>query len=190
MATTMWTRVTITVFYSPCGMLHSQRKWVLQKEKQELTKNLDENLTDLWTFQYISKKVGNIPTSWPPANSDPAVGHCFTNGMAEDRQMLLLESRFSHSDTLDHRLIIYIHVSGYFDSRAKHLKLVGQGLDVFTCNATTDDFRAERGSFYSVLALCVPYDESKVNVNEYPKVRAPSQLITIVTYVEKTCDSE
>ena len=105
--------------------------------------NLAGDITDLWTFQDLIKQVRNISTRWHPANSDPSTGHCFTNGMVADRKMLLLESRLRHGDTIDHRLIVYIHVNGYFNSHAKHPKLVGQVFDLFTCNATTDDFRSE-----------------------------------------------
>ena len=64
------------------------------------------------------------------------------NGMVADRKMILLEYIFRHGDTIDHLLIVYIHGSGLFDSHAKHPKLVGQGFDLFTCNLTTDNFRA------------------------------------------------
>ena len=106
-------------------------------------KNLSYDLTDLRTIQDFSKQVGNISTSWYPANLDLATGHCFTNGMIEYRQILLLEFIFRHGDTLDHLLIVYIHVSGSFELHAEYPKLVGQGLDLFTCNATTYDFRAK-----------------------------------------------
>ena len=85
--------------------------------------------------------------------------------MVADRKMLLLESRFRNSETIYHQLILYINVCGYFDSYAKHPKLVGQGFDLFTCNATTYYFRSERLRFYGVMALAVPDNESTVNVN-------------------------
>ena len=75
-------------------------------------KNLAENIMDLWTLQELSKQVRNISISWHPDNSDLVTGHCFTNGMVADRKMLLLESRFGHIDTLDHRIIIYIMLAG------------------------------------------------------------------------------
>ena len=40
------------------------------------------------------------------------------------------------------------------------------------------------------MAISVPADESTVDVNEDPIVRAPSQMVTSVIYVEKTCDSD
>ena len=82
--------------------------------------NIAVNITDLWTIQYLSKTVGKISTSGNPANLDLATSHCFTNGMVADRQMLLLDTRLMHGDTLEHQLIVYIHVSGSFDSHAKH----------------------------------------------------------------------
>ena len=88
-------------------------------------KNLAEDLTDLWTIPDLSKEVGNIYTSWHPANSDLTTGNCFTNVMVEDIQMLLLEYIFSYDDTIDHQLIVFIHVKGSFDSYAKHPKVIG-----------------------------------------------------------------
>ena len=79
-------------------------------------KDLVDNLTDLWTFQYLSKQVGKISTSWHPSNSDLANIHCFADGMVAYRKMLLLGSRFKHGDTIDHQLIFYIHGSVSFDS--------------------------------------------------------------------------
>ena len=105
--------------------------------------NLAYNLRDIWTFQYLGKQIGNISKSWHPANSNLATGHCFTNGILEDRKILLFEYRFRHGDNLDHQLIVYIYVSGSFDSHAKHPNIVGQGFDLFTYNATTDYFRSE-----------------------------------------------
>ena len=82
--------------------------------------NLNDGLTDIWTTQDLSKQVGNIYTSWQPANSDLATGHCFMNGVAEYRKMLLLESRFRNGNTFDHHIIFYIYVSGSLESNAKH----------------------------------------------------------------------
>ena len=153
-------------------------------------KNLCNNITYLRTIQDISKQVRKIFTSWHPDNSYLSTGHSFTNGMVSDRQMLLLESRFRHGDTLVHQLIVYIHVSRSFDSHSEHPKCVGQGFDLFTYNATTDDFRYELERLYGVMALAVQADESTVNVNEYSRDRAPSQLvirIIRVICVNKTC---
>ena len=36
----------------------------------------------------------------------------------------------------------------------------------------------------------IPSDESTVDVNEDPVLQAPSQLVTIVICVDKTCDSD
>ena len=110
--------------------------------------------------------------------------------MVADRKMILLESLFRHGDTLDQQIIVYINVSGSLDSHAKHPNLVGQGFDLFTYNATTDDFRYELERLYGVMALAVQADESTVNVNEYSRDRAPSQLvirIIRVICVNKTC---
>ena len=85
--------------------------------------------------------VNKIFTSWHPANLYLTVGHCFKNGMLVDRKMILLEYIFRHGDTLDNQLIVYIHVSGFFESNDEYTKLVGQGFNLFTCNMTTDDFR-------------------------------------------------
>ena len=142
-------------------------------------KNLADDITDLRTFQELSKKFGKISTIWHPANSDLATGHCFKNRILADKHMLLLESILRHDYTLDQRLIVYI------DLHAKHPKLVGQCFELFTCNTTTYHFTSEQGSFYSVLELAVQADESTVNVNEDTRVRYPSQLITSVTRVEK-----
>ena len=102
--------------------------------------------------------------------------------------MIILESRFRHGDNLDYQLIVYINFRGSFNSHAKHPKLLDQGFKISTCNATADYFRSKWGSFYSFLALAVPSDESTVNVNEDPRVWYPSQMITSVIRVEKTCD--
>ena len=150
--------------------------------------NLSDYLTDLWTFQDLSKKVRNISTSWHPANSGLATSHWFTNGMVEYRQMLLLESRLRHGDALDHQLIFYIHVRGSFDLHAKHPKIAGQGFELFICNTTTYYFRAKRGSFYGVLALAILDDEKTVNLNEDTRIQAPSQLVIIVICINKTCN--
>ena len=74
-------------------------------------KNLADNLTDIWTLQDLSKQVGNIYTGWHPSNSDLYTGHRLTNGMVADRKMLLLGSRLRNGNTIDHQLIIYIHLS-------------------------------------------------------------------------------
>ena len=106
-------------------------------------KNIADYHKDLWTFQDLSKQFGKISTSWHSVNSDLTTGHCFMNSMVADRQMILLESRFRHGDNLYHLLIVYIHVIRSFNLHAKHLKLVVQGFELFTCNATTDNFRAK-----------------------------------------------
>ena len=74
--------------------------------------NISDNITNIWTFQDLSKQVSKISTSWHPANLDLATGHCFTNGMLADIKMSILESIFRHGETIDHQLIFYIHVSG------------------------------------------------------------------------------
>ena len=148
-------------------------------------KDLDNYLTDIQTFQDLGKQVSNISTSWHPENLDFTTGQCFTNGIVADRQMIIPESRFKHGDTIDHRIIVYIHVSKTFDLHAKHLKLVGQGLDFFTCNVTTDDFRAKWRSFYGVLELAVPAGERTVNINDDTKVQVTGNLFTSVIRIEK-----
>ena len=106
-------------------------------------KNLANDLTDLQKIQDLSEQVDNNSTSSHPANSDLATSHCFTNGMISDRQMILIESRFRHGDTIDHQLILYIHVIGSFNSHAEHPNLLGQGFNLFIYDATTDDLRSK-----------------------------------------------
>ena len=119
---------------------------------------------DICTVQNLSEKVSNIFTSWRQDNSDLSTSHYLMNSMLKDIQIIFLESRFRHYDTIDQQNIFYIHGSRSFDLHVKHLKLVYQDFDLFSCNATTYDFRAKWGSFYDVMLLSITADESAFNL--------------------------